>query len=217
MTVSRTIRSALGLAVVGGVAVGGDALFGPYGGFSVLLLGGYLVGRRAPWRSWRELAPLRSQIRAIDADPRSDKYRVVIYKQLKKNRRQLGSMKQHLGRRAATDMAAVVVKLDDILSRWAEVSKTVEDQYTVEAMITDYFPGLLDAYRNLPAHRLRKSWLPEQERAWDALLEQVRILDAEVVRIQKSLYSQDLRSVEAHGTFLRDKYDRKPGLEIERD
>jgi hypothetical protein len=35
--------------------------------------------------------------------------------------------------------------------------------------------------------------------------------------IQKTPYATDLRSVEAHGTFLRDKHARRPGLEINRD
>ena len=217
MSRTRTILSALGLAAVGGVAVAGDALFGPWGGWSILLVGGYIVGGGTARISRFEIMSSRRTVRSIEGDPRTDKYRVAVHKELAKDRRQVASLRRHLGRRVSTDMAEVVAKIDDILSKWAQLMTTVDDRFTVEAMITDYIPGLLEAYRNLPGHKFRKTWLPEQVRAWDALGEQVRILDAEALRIQKTLYSTDLRSVEAHGTFLRDKYTRRPGLEINRD
>jgi hypothetical protein len=217
MSRTRTILSALGLAAVGGVAVAGDALFGPWGGWSILLVGGYIVGGGTARISRFEIMSSRRTVRVIEGDPRTDKYRVAVHKELAKDRRKVASLRRHLGRRVSTEMAEVVAKIDDILSKWAQLMTTVDDRFTVEAMITDYIPGLLEAYRNLPGHKFRKTWLPEQVRAWDALGEQVRILDAEALRIQKTLYSTDLRSVEAHGTFLRDKYARRPGLEINRD
>lgn len=217
MSRTRTILSALGLAAVGAVAVVGDALFGPWGGWSILLVGGYIVGGGTARTSRFEILSSRRTVRAIEGDPRTDKYRVAVHKGLAKDRRQVASLRRHLGRRVSSDMAAVVAKIDDILSKWAQLMTTTDDRFTVEAMITDYIPGLLEAYRNLPGHKFRKTWLPEQVRAWDALGEQVRILDAEALRIQKTLYSTDLRLVEAHGTFLRDKYTRRPGLEINRD
>jgi hypothetical protein len=217
MSRTRTILSAFGLAAVGAAAVAGDALFGPWGGWSILLVGGYIVGGRTARTSRFEIMSSRRTVRSIEGDPRTDKYRVAVHKELAKDRRQVASLRRHLGRRVSTEMAEVVAKIDDILSKWAQLMTTIDDRFTVEAMITDYIPGLLEAYRNLPGHKFRKTWLPEQVRAWDALGEQVRILDAEALRIQKTLYSTDLRSVEAHGTFLRDKYTRRPGLEINRD
>jgi hypothetical protein len=217
MSPTRTIFSALGLAGVGAVAVAGDALFGPWGGWSILLVGGYIVGGRTARTSRFQIMSSRRTVRAIEGDPRTDKYRVAVQKQLAKDRRQVASLRRHLGRGVSTEMAGVVARIDDILSKWAQLMTTIDDRFTVEAMITDYIPGLLEAYRNLPGHKFRKTWLPEQVRAWDALGEQLRILDAEALRIQKTLYSTDLRSVEAHGSFLRDKYTRRPGLEINRD
>jgi hypothetical protein len=217
MSRTRTILSALGLAVVGAAAVAGDALFGPWGGWSILLVGGYIVGGRTARTSRFEMISSRRTVRAIEGDLRTDKYRVAVRKALAKDRRQVASLRRHLGRRVSTEMAEVIAKVDDILSKWAQLMTAVDDRFTVEAMITDYIPDLMEAYRNLPGHKFRKTWLPEQVRAWDALGEQVRILDAEALRIQKTLYSTDLRSVEAHGNFLRDKYTRPPGLEINRD
>jgi hypothetical protein len=217
MSRTRTILSAFGLAAVGAVAVAGDALFGPWGGWSILLVGGYVVGVRTARTSRFEIISSRRTVRGIEGDPRTDKYRVGVQKELSKDRRQVASLRRHLGRRVSTEMAEVIAKVDDILSKWAQLMTSIDDRFTVEAMITDYIPGLMDAYRNLPGHKFRKTWLPEQVRAWDALGEQVRILDAEALRIQKSLYSTDLQAVEAHGTFLRDKYTRRRGPQINRD
>jgi hypothetical protein len=217
MSRTRTILSVLGLAAVGAVAVVGDALFGIWGGWSILLFGGYIVGGRMARPSRFEIISSRRSVRAIEGDPRTDKYRVAVRKELAKDRRQVASSRRHLGRRVSTEMAELIAKVDDIISKWAQLMTTIDDRFTVEAMITDYIPGLTEAYLNLPGHKFRRTWLPEQVRAWDALGEQVRILDAEALRIQKTLYSTDLRSVEAHGTFLRDKYTRRPGLGIDRD
>lgn len=217
MTVKRSLLATAGMAVVAGAAVGAEALLGFYGAGTILLFGGFAVGMGAK-------APARYAVRAVtgtrrrgEIDQRGDKHRVIILKQLRKSRRDTYSSRQHLGRKVAIELAAVVTRLDDIMAKWPELVKSTEDQYTVEAMITEYIPGVLDGHRNLPGYRLRKTWLPEQERAREALLEQIRILNAEAIRIQKRLYSSDLRGLEAHGSFLRERYDRQPGLEINRD
>jgi hypothetical protein len=218
MTVKRTILVVLGMAGVVGVSIVTNDVAGIYGGWATLLLGGYAVGAASVPRGREGLRALAPARRRGQIEARSEKHRVLVVKQLRKNRREVTSIRQHLGRGVAIELSGVIGKLEGILLRWKNLPISVEDQYTIETMVTDYLPVLLNAYRQLPSNRLRKFLLPEQQRARDELLTQIRILDAEIIRIQKDIYSSDLQGLEAHGSFLREKFTPpKSGLELDRD
>lgn len=82
---------------------------------------------------------------------------------------------------------------------------TAEEEFAVQAMITDYLPTSLSAYIGLNK-QVANTVRPDGRTAGDDLLEQLVLLQDEAQKLSTAVYAHDAQQLATQGRFLRTKF-----------
>jgi dsDNA-specific endonuclease/ATPase MutS2 len=93
--------------------------------------------------------------------------------------------------------------LEEIIPRWKELSSFAEQKYTINAVITEYFPDTITNYMNLPKSYYRNG---AKNRVAEEIVEQLGILRKALEEIRDSLYEGVETDIKVQSQFLRDKF-----------
>ncbi len=109
----------------------------------------------------------------------------------------------------------IVVKIEQIVEHIISVLPSLQDYndsasavYTIRETALSYLPQTMENYLKLP--RAYASFHPHKngKTAKDLLLEQLNILEREMQDIVIDIHKNDIDNIEAHGRFLREKFQR---------
>jgi hypothetical protein len=93
--------------------------------------------------------------------------------------------------------------LEEIIPRWKDLKSFAEQKYTINAIITDYFPVIITNYMNLPKSYYRNG---TKSKAADDIVEQLGILLKALEDIRDNLYSGVEQDIKVQSQFLKDKF-----------
>lgn len=132
--------------------------------------------------------------------------------------KQLGILRRsadtrRIGDDANSILTRILDNLDLIVVRWSEVSKSVDQGYTVEKIIVEWLPLALQTYLNMPRTFAMTSRIAGQRSAHDELVDALNILDTETAKIRDGAYTRDSDALSEQSAFLRSKFS-KSRLEI---
>ena len=109
------------------------------------------------------------------------------------------------GRRLLDDIAGSV---SQVASHGAVGGRIDGAVNALEPLITDYLPECVAAFRRLPSDTVRLPNLHDGRTAVDELTIQLGLMNDHVATVAARLGHEDLRRLEEHGAFLRDKFGR---------
>lgn len=93
--------------------------------------------------------------------------------------------------------------LEEIIPKWKEMSSFTEQKYTINSVITEYFPAIITSYLNLPKSYYRKG---AKSKAAEEIAEQLGILLTALEEIRDSLYEGVEKDIKVQSQFLKDKF-----------
>lgn len=93
--------------------------------------------------------------------------------------------------------------LEEIIPRWKDLKSFAEQKYTINAIITDYFPAIITNYMNLPKSYYRNG---TKSKAAGEIVEQLGILLKALEDIRDSLYEGVENDIKVQSQFLKDKF-----------
>lgn len=93
--------------------------------------------------------------------------------------------------------------LEDIIPRWTEMNSFGEQKYTINSVITEYFPEIITSYMNLPKSYYRNG---TKNKAAEAIMEQLGILQKVLDEIRDSVFEGVEKNIHLQSQFLKDKF-----------
>ena len=93
--------------------------------------------------------------------------------------------------------------LEEIIPRWKDLNSFAEQKYTINAVITDYFPEIITNYMNLPKSYYRNG---AKSKAAAEIVEQLGILRKALEDIRNNLYKGVENDITVQGQFLKEKF-----------
>ena len=106
-------------------------------------------------------------------------------------------------RRSLADLAASVAQ---VASHGAAGGRIDGALIELEPLVNDFLPGCVTAYRRLPSNAVHLPELHGGRSASDEVTVQLGLLSAQAADVAARLHHDDLRRLEEHGTFLREKF-----------
>ncbi|WP_344477378.1 hypothetical protein [Kineococcus aurantiacus] len=208
--------------VAAGSAVGAGALF-PGGDLSIVL--GVLLGTgtwglglvhsimaNSTWLRIKaaftgepalEAAPAPAPVQAPPADP------VVA---LQERLREVVRTANRAGGRLPDGAVPAVREIEDVLrpllAHVARRGADVEELHNLEAIVTEYLPGALEHYLDLPEEYALTNRGPGGTTPAEELLNQLRLLADGSRDLQRAVHDQDARKLAVQGRFLDAKFRR---------
>lgn len=108
-------------------------------------------------------------------------------------------------------VAAIRQKIVDLLPGTQELPIGSHDLYVLQRTATDYLPTSLRAYAALPPNYAASAVLPGGKTAYQALEEQLGLLDAKMDEIGEAIRQLDSERLLAHGRFLEEIFGGQQG------
>ena len=109
------------------------------------------------------------------------------------------------GRRLLAD---IVASVSQVASHGAVGGRIDGALTALEPLITDYLPECVAAFRRLPSDTVRLPNLQNGRTAVDELTFQLGLMSDHAASVAARIGQEDLRRLEEHGAFLRDKFGR---------
>jgi hypothetical protein len=123
-------------------------------------------------------------------------------------RQQIQEHQSALPTQVITEVKSLLDTLEDLLPRWETMDSFVEQKHTINSIVTDYLPNMLNAYLQLP-----KSYLVRTKKeAEENILNQVGIMQNAVNEIQDGVYKGVERTIQEQNQFLETKFTKNTGL-----
>jgi hypothetical protein len=93
--------------------------------------------------------------------------------------------------------------LEEIMPRWKELESFVEQKHTINSIITNYFPTVINNYLNLPVSYYRNA---AKKQVAGEIVEQLGTLKQALEAIRDKLYSGVENDIKIQSRFLKDKF-----------
>jgi hypothetical protein len=101
--------------------------------------------------------------------------------------------------------------LEEIIPRWKELDSFGEQKYTINAIITEYFPTVITSYMNLPKSYYRNG---TKSKAAEDIMEQLGILLKALEEVRDNLYKGVENDIKVQSQFLKDKFITSNGTTL---
>lgn len=111
----------------------------------------------------------------------------------------------HLPVAALPRLGEIEDVLVPLVEHLATSPPTAEEEFAVQAMITDYLPTSLNAYIALNK-QVAGTVRPDGRTAGDDLMEQLVLLEEEARTLSTAVYAHDAQRLATQGRFLRTKF-----------
>jgi hypothetical protein len=145
----------------------------------------------------------------LAADPAKQE-ELLVESSIQVLRQRLVSRKADIPVRIQSSVSGVLGTLEELLPKWKEMASYDEQKFTVNRIITDYLPSMLDAYFELPnSYLARKKTAAERN-----MLNQLTILQRVVDEIQDGVYAGVEARIEKQGVFLESKFRSADQLHV---
>lgn len=191
------------------VSSGADAsVFGVVvgGGGALLLVAAVLVILTRSRRKSRMALPAGSNLIAIESGKSSEER--LIENSIAALTKQMNEHQAELPLTIRKSVTGILQTLKELLPQWKEMDSYGDQKFTINNIITDYLPTLLNNYLTLPKSYLARS--RKAEEAEGKVLKQVQLLQNAVDKIQDSVYEGVEQRIEEQGNFLQAKFTEAP-------
>lgn len=108
-------------------------------------------------------------------------------------------------------------ELIDFMEKNKESSGGYDENIMAMKMIFEkYMPNLINKYIKLPKRYAETIKTRDNQTSKDLLLEQLVLLDQQMTKIAHATYENDIKALQIHGNFLKEKFEEKSLFEIEK-
>ncbi|WP_068399022.1 hypothetical protein [Kribbia dieselivorans] len=129
-----------------------------------------------------------------------------LQKDLRDLKYNIGKKRSRLPAVAAALLDEILLSLDEILDRAAQLASSPEQLFVVGRMIRDYIPTSLESYLNLPTRYATSHRGPAGKTPQEDLIEQLQLLRSEVGKVAEAVYAGDAQALRNQGRFLQEKF-----------
>lgn len=158
--------------------------------------GGFLLGA-----DWRKAAKIQlDKEERVEWETISDNV-LSLKDQLKPHRKRLPAQVTY-------HVDEVFEQLDELLPQWGKLKQFAEQKYTLNAVVNDYLPQVLNTYLNLP-----KSFYKDSTKARYAneVTDQLELLSSALKKVQDAINSGSEREILTQSNFLHTKFGDDSG------
>lgn len=93
--------------------------------------------------------------------------------------------------------------LEEIMPRWKELESFAEQTHTINSIITDYFPTVINNYLNLPASYYKNA---TKKQVAMEIVDQLETLKTALEKIRDNIYSGVEQDIKVQSRFLKEKF-----------
>ena len=109
-----------------------------------------------------------------------------------------------------TQVETVLTTITQVLPKWQSMDSFVEQQHTVNAIVTEYIPNILNSYLELP-----KSYLDRSRKTVEVeITTQLNLLQSTMNDIEDAVYAGVEKQLEQQRMFLEQKFNRNTTLTL---
>jgi len=123
---------------------------------------------------------------------------------------QLRARQSDFPEKISTSVNGILATLQELLPQWKQMDSYADQKFTINRIITDYLPNMLNTYLELP-----KSYLARTKKDTEGkIMDQLRILQDAVNEIQDSVYEGVEQKIEEQGHFLATRFQTDNTLRL---
>lgn len=197
-TSASPVSSGAGADMFGAVVGGGGAL--------LLVAAVLVILARSRRRNSRMALSAGNNLIAIESGKSSEER--LIENSIAALTKQMNEHQDELPFTIRKSVTGILQTLKELLPQWKEMDSYGDQKFTINNIITDYLPTLLNNYLTLPKSYLARS--RKAEEAEGKVLKQVQLLQNAVDKIQDSVYEGVEQRIEEQGNFLQAKFTEAP-------
>lgn len=102
----------------------------------------------------------------------------------------------------------VLETIRQVLPKWQQMDSYLEQKHTVNAIVTEYIPNILNSYLELPKSYLNRS----KKQVESSITDQLQVLQTTMNSIEDAVFSGVEKKLEQQRMFLEEKFTRNPEL-----
>lgn len=108
-------------------------------------------------------------------------------------------------------------ELLDFLDKSPEHINSFNEQiFSIKKIFDQYLPNLINRYIKLPKRYAETIVLQNEKTTKDMLMEQLKILDEQIIKISYAMYENDTKALQIHGKVLEQKFEEEDYFNLEK-